>query len=306
MVPVDIPSKYFPLIMYVLFSLFTGPKLSFAIAIGIGFLSQNGYLDRLKPSSYFLGGLESSTGFLYSISRSRGWVLAGAALGHDAWIPVNSATASGTQNSSAPASSTAPVGRGGFGTWSAQENGTAQSDAGGDKAPKPSAPVRTKLPPSSKVHYTLQLHLQYLISMTSLLDQFGGSGRALGGTSAASSSGMGAWGADASATANSKDREAVAARRLAALSHQQRSGQSASEDSRTGAEGAAGQGQDDLKRLQVSASKRISMAAAADRRREHDSNIPINPSQSVTVHPRPPTQHSSLLRAASSPRQSYT
>jgi hypothetical protein len=145
MVPVDIPSKYFPLIMYALFSLFTGPKLSFAIAIGVGFLSQNGYMDRLRPSSYYLGGLESSGGLLFSLSRSRGWVLAGAALGHDAWIPVNSAAAGGgmQQSSGAPSGSSAPVGRGGFGTWSAQENGTAQSDSGGDKASKTSAPVRT-------------------------------------------------------------------------------------------------------------------------------------------------------------------
>lgn len=162
MVPVDIPSKYFPLIMYALFSLFTGPKLSFAIAIGIGFLSQNGYLDRLKPSSYYLGGLESSTGFLYSISRSRGWVLAGAALGHDAWIPVNSAAAGGTQQSSgAPTGSSAPVGRGGFGTWSAQENGTAQSDGSADKAPKASTPVRTDsllLRPVTTSHVVFALH----------------------------------------------------------------------------------------------------------------------------------------------------
>jgi hypothetical protein len=122
---------------------------------------------------------------------------------------------------------------------------------------------------------------------------------------------MGAWGADSSATSNSKDKEAIAARRLAALSHQQRSGQSASEDSRTGAEGATQQ--DDLKRLQVSASasKRISMAAAADRRKEDDNArhidpVRIVPSQSVTVPTPPPTQHTSLLKAASSSAQSYT
>lgn len=142
MVPVDIPSKYFPLIMYALFSLFTGPKLAFAVAIGIGFLHQNGYLDRLKPSSYYLGGLESPAGFLYTISRMRGWVLAGAALGHEAWIPVNSTAAGMQQNSGTGTSSNAPVGRGGFGTWSAQENGTATSDTGGEKASKPPAPVR--------------------------------------------------------------------------------------------------------------------------------------------------------------------
>lgn len=148
----------------------------------------------------------------------------------------------------------------------------------------------------------------YIRHFTSPLEQFGGSGRALGGTAAASTSGLGAW-ADTSTTVNSKDREAVAARRLAALSHQQRSGQSASEDSRTGAEGATAQ--DDLKRLQVSESKRISMAAAADKRRDVDSSKPSNPvrvppSQSVTAPTPPPTQHTSLLTASSSSPQSYT
>ena len=145
MVPVDIPSKYFPLIMYALFSLFTGPELDFAIAIGVGLLYQKGYLNRLKLTSYYLESMEGATGSLHSISRSRGWVLAGAALGHDAWIAVNSTTASAQQSSGASTSSSAPAGRGGFGNWAAQENGTAGTDAAGDGAPKSSTPVSFRI-----------------------------------------------------------------------------------------------------------------------------------------------------------------
>lgn len=143
MVPVDIPSKYFPLIMYALFSLFTGPQLDYAIAMGIGFLYQKSYLDRMKPTSYYLESLESQSGMLHSISRSKGWVLAGAALGHDAWIAVNSTAAGGSQQNPPPGNSSAPAGRGGFGNWAAQETGAAGPDARGDSAPKPSAPVST-------------------------------------------------------------------------------------------------------------------------------------------------------------------
>jgi hypothetical protein len=143
MVPVDIPSKYFPLIMYALFSLFTGPELDYAIAIAVGLLYQKGYLNRLKLTSYYLESMEGASGSLHSVSRSRGWVLAGAALGHDAWIAVNSTTASAQQSSNTSTSISAPAGRGGFGNWAAQENGTAGTgaDAAGDGAPKTSTPV---------------------------------------------------------------------------------------------------------------------------------------------------------------------
>ena len=64
--------------------LFTRPKLDFAIAMYVGFIHSKGYLDRSKPSSYYLEGLEAASGMLHSVSRSKGWVLAGAAIGHDA------------------------------------------------------------------------------------------------------------------------------------------------------------------------------------------------------------------------------
>jgi len=86
-IPIDIPSKYMPIAMFALFSLFDGPSLSFAIAIMVGYASKLGYLDRLKPSSYYLEQLESNDGWLHSVSRASGWVLAGT-LGHESWIPL--------------------------------------------------------------------------------------------------------------------------------------------------------------------------------------------------------------------------
>lgn len=90
-IPIDIPSKYMPIAMYALFSLFDGPSLSFALAILVGYGSTLGYLDRVKPTSYYLEQLESNGGCLHSISRASGWVLA-STVGHESWIPVNANT----------------------------------------------------------------------------------------------------------------------------------------------------------------------------------------------------------------------
>lgn len=89
-IPYDIPNKYFPLALYALFSLFTGPQLDYALSIGIGFAYSKGYLDRLRLSSYSIEEAEASGGVLHTVSRNRGWVLAGATIGHDAWIALNS------------------------------------------------------------------------------------------------------------------------------------------------------------------------------------------------------------------------
>jgi membrane associated rhomboid family serine protease len=90
LIPVDIPSKYFPLVLYGFFCLFSGLQLSFAISIGVGYAYHKGYLDKLRVSSYYLESLETNGGVLHGISRSRGWILSGAALGHDAWVALNS------------------------------------------------------------------------------------------------------------------------------------------------------------------------------------------------------------------------
>jgi uncharacterized membrane protein YgcG len=120
-IPVDIPSKYMPLIMYALFCLFSGPQVSYAVSMGMGWLYVQGHLDRFKPSSYALEEAEASGGLLHQVSRNPGWVLSGAALGHDAWVPVNQAGASWAG------------GGGGSGAGGAMGGGT-DGGAGGESA----------------------------------------------------------------------------------------------------------------------------------------------------------------------------
>jgi hypothetical protein len=90
LIPVDIPGRLYPILMYGIFCLYEGPKLSFALSICVGYLYQKGYLDCIKPSFCFLNNLESPTGMMHFLSRSKGWVLAGAAIGHDGRAAVSS------------------------------------------------------------------------------------------------------------------------------------------------------------------------------------------------------------------------
>ena len=96
LIPVDIPGRLYPILMYGIFCLYEGPKLSFALSICVGYLYQRGYLDCIKPSYCFLDNLESPTGMMHLLSRSRGWVLAGAAMGHDGRVAVSSSATGGS------------------------------------------------------------------------------------------------------------------------------------------------------------------------------------------------------------------
>ena len=88
-IPVDIPSKYFPLVLYAFFALFSGLELGFLVAIAVGYMHSKGFLDKFKPSSNYVDQLEISGGMLHYISRQRGWVLTGLAQGPEAWLPAN-------------------------------------------------------------------------------------------------------------------------------------------------------------------------------------------------------------------------
>ena len=67
MLPLDIPSKYFPLLLYAMFSLFSGPVLSFAVSMGVGYLYGLGHLDLvLKPVPGQLEALEAEGGALHA------------------------------------------------------------------------------------------------------------------------------------------------------------------------------------------------------------------------------------------------
>ena len=76
MIPVDIPAKLFPLLLYAIFILLGGFSgslfLSFGVAIGVGFFYSQGWFDKLKPTSNYLSSLEVAGGPLHSLSRSKG------------------------------------------------------------------------------------------------------------------------------------------------------------------------------------------------------------------------------------------
>ena len=67
-IPVDIPSKYFPLVLYGFFCLFSGLMLSYFLSIVIGYCYAMGYMNKLKISDSALGQSESN-GCLSSFSR---------------------------------------------------------------------------------------------------------------------------------------------------------------------------------------------------------------------------------------------
>jgi hypothetical protein len=92
-IPVDIPAKYMPLAMYGLFCLFSGLQLSYAVAIGVGYLQSQGHLDRYRPSKQALEDLEAADGSLHQVSQAKGYVTAGAVGGHDEWVPMNATQA---------------------------------------------------------------------------------------------------------------------------------------------------------------------------------------------------------------------
>lgn len=58
-VPTPIPTKFFPLALFGLFSLFAGPRADMALSLLMGFAHQRGYLDLLKPSEQTVQTWES-------------------------------------------------------------------------------------------------------------------------------------------------------------------------------------------------------------------------------------------------------
>lgn len=86
--PFDIPSMYFPLVLYALFGLLSGYTVDSFIAMCLGYAYGKGYLDYIRPTSYYFENLESG-GIWFRLSRNPGWVLAASSLGHDAYVAVN-------------------------------------------------------------------------------------------------------------------------------------------------------------------------------------------------------------------------
>lgn len=135
MLPIDIPSKYFPLAMLAFFYLFNGFQLDFFISVCIGAAYSRGLLDRLRPSSTTMQSWESQGGCLFQLSRASGWVLN---QGHDEWIPVNTvdrdveANSSGTNSSSGNNNSSS-----GFSGWGGSRSTSGGPGGKGEKEASP-------------------------------------------------------------------------------------------------------------------------------------------------------------------------
>ena len=82
---VAVPIKYFPLALYALFSLFTGPRLDMAIAMGVGYLNAQGRLAACKPTPQQVAAWES--GCLANLTSHQNFILGSSAQGSSAWSP---------------------------------------------------------------------------------------------------------------------------------------------------------------------------------------------------------------------------
>jgi len=87
--PMDIPSKYFPLALYAFFCFFSGPVLSFLISIGVGYIYSQGYLDSYKPTIVYMTQQESPGGLFHNVTSSKGWIPASSAMGLNAYTAVS-------------------------------------------------------------------------------------------------------------------------------------------------------------------------------------------------------------------------
>ena len=88
-IPMDIPSKYFPLALYAFFCFFSGPVLSFPISIGVGYIYSQGYLDQYKPTVIYMTQQEAPGGFFHNFTSQKGWIPASSAQGLNAYSPVS-------------------------------------------------------------------------------------------------------------------------------------------------------------------------------------------------------------------------
>ena len=79
--PCEVPSRYYPLAILALFSLFGGNMLPLIVATGAGYAQVYGYLAALAPAPDTLARWESGGGWLSSWAAKPGYVLQGAASG---------------------------------------------------------------------------------------------------------------------------------------------------------------------------------------------------------------------------------
>mmetsp|Transcript_7690 Transcript_7690/g.10799 ORF Transcript_7690/g.10799 Transcript_7690/m.10799 type:complete len:248 (+) Transcript_7690:1-744(+) len=84
--PCDIPSKFYPIALFGLFSLFSGVRIDMALSLLVGYAYSAGKLDRLKPSNARLKSWDE--GCLRNFANREGYVVAGGG-GSEPWLPLN-------------------------------------------------------------------------------------------------------------------------------------------------------------------------------------------------------------------------
>lgn len=114
-----VPTIYFPLALWALFSLLGGLDLADLISVSVGYAYGHGYLDKLKLSPSRFHQWEETV--LANFTQRPGWVVGHAAAGDDAWnntgatgsgfnlFPAPSSTESSQQGTSAPGQVAAPA-----------------------------------------------------------------------------------------------------------------------------------------------------------------------------------------------------
>ena len=133
----EIRTRYYPLLLLGLFTLFGGFHLAYGLGVAVGYAYGLGKLDRIKPGQDRL--IQWESGVLQNFTSRQGWVAGHAASGSNAWaLPSSNAGAGGGG------------GGGGGGGWSPaaffqgqqQHPQSAGSDSGGPgQVSSPNPPV---------------------------------------------------------------------------------------------------------------------------------------------------------------------
>mmetsp|Transcript_6598 Transcript_6598/g.9678 ORF Transcript_6598/g.9678 Transcript_6598/m.9678 type:complete len:323 (+) Transcript_6598:133-1101(+) len=100
----NVPTKWFPLALWGLFTLIGGSGASDLLAIGIGYAYGHGHLNRLKVSAAKCKQWEDS--ILINFIRRPGWVTGHAAMGESAWASEANSFFSSPQPQTLPTTTT--------------------------------------------------------------------------------------------------------------------------------------------------------------------------------------------------------
>ena len=107
-VVVQIPTRLYPLSLWIVFALLTSGNMAFAyfLSLGVGYAYGYGYLDKLKLSPTRLHQWEQS--ILLHFTQRQGWVVGHAATGDEAWANSTTYSNSTSTTSTTTTSMSAP------------------------------------------------------------------------------------------------------------------------------------------------------------------------------------------------------